>query len=99
MAVWVQQLLCDRWQVEPASPRDGSLLGSMVTVRLPAQDRLKATFASNEVLNLALYEKHRIEVPVVDWDGSWWVRPCCQVYNTSEQYERLAAAVIKEIDD
>lgn len=93
MAVWVQQLLCDRWQVEPSTPLDGSMLGSMATVQLPAKDRLRAKFASNEALNLALYERHQIEVPVIDWAGMWWVRPCCQVYNTPEQYERLADAV------
>jgi isopenicillin-N epimerase len=35
MAAWSQRELCDRWQVEPLSPLDGSMLASMAAVRIP----------------------------------------------------------------
>ena len=35
LARWVQALLCDTWESEPLTPLDGSLLGSMASVRLP----------------------------------------------------------------
>jgi isopenicillin-N epimerase len=95
LAVWVQQMLCEKWSVEPATPLDGSMIGSMATVQLPAQDRLKARFGDIEAMNRALYHQHRIEVPVVDWGNRWWVRPCCHVYNRAEQYDRLAEAVLR----
>jgi len=91
MAVWVQAMLCERWNVEPISPLDGSMLGSMATVRLPDGARRHGTF---EQFQAMLYDQHRIEVPVVDWGGRWWVRPCCQAYNTADQYVRLASAVL-----
>ncbi|MHC5008762.1 MAG: aminotransferase class V-fold PLP-dependent enzyme [Planctomycetota bacterium] len=91
LAVWVQTLLCERWGVEPGTPFDGSLLGSMVTVALPPQAPQR--FETTEALQARLYEKHRIEIPVIEWDRKWWIRASAQVYNTPDQYELLADAV------
>lgn len=94
LAVWVQQFLCNAWEVTPLSPLDGQLLGSMATVRLPEPLQPgRGAFDSFEALQLAIYEGHRIEVPVVEWGGAWHVRPCCQVYNRAEQYVRLSEAI------
>ena len=95
LAVWVQAMLCDRWQVEPSTPLDGSMIGSMTTVLLPRQEVLHAKFAEPAKLHAALYDQYRIEAPVVDWDGRWWIRPCCQIYNTPDQYEHLAQSVLE----
>ena len=91
MAVWVQQMLCDRWQVEPNSPRDGSMLGSMASITLP--ETVKRHFDDHRAIGAHLHSVHRIEVPVVEWNGRWLIRPCCQVYNRPEEYERLAEAI------
>ncbi len=92
LAVWVQAMLASRWGVEPISPLDGSMLGSMVTLPLPAAARRR--HASTQALQARLYGEHRIEIPVIDWDGSWWIRASCQIYNVPQQYERLAQAVL-----
>jgi isopenicillin-N epimerase len=97
MATWVQAMLCQKWDVKPASPIDGSMLGSMATVELPAQDVLRDRFKEILKLRDVLYEVHRIEVPIVDWGGKWWTRPCCQIYNTPDQFERLATAMLELI--
>ena len=92
LAVWVQQMLCDRWKVEPLSPLEGSLIGSMATVSLPAPlDRF--TVSQSLQLQQKLYSEHRIEVPVMIWGGRAFVRPCCQVYNLPGEYERLAVVI------
>jgi isopenicillin-N epimerase len=91
LAVWVQSLLCGRWGVEPGTPPDGSRLGSMVTVALPPQAPQR--FETAEALQARLFEKHRIEIPVIEWAGKWWIRASCQVYNTPDQYEFLADTV------
>lgn len=93
MAVWVMRTLCEAWDVEPTSPRDGSMLGSMVTLPLP--DGTSDRFASPEQLQALLYDQHRIEVPIIDWSGSWWIRASCQIYNSAAEYERLAEAVLR----
>jgi isopenicillin-N epimerase len=90
MALWVQQFLTQRWGMEPISPADGSMIGSMVSLRLPAE--LQA-FAKPEDLVVLLREQHRIEVPVFDWHGTRLIRPSCQIYNSPDQYKRLADVI------
>jgi isopenicillin-N epimerase len=90
MAIWVQAMLCQKWGVEPLTPLDGSMLGAMASVPLPDGVR---RFGTVEALQAVLFNEHRFEVPVIDFDGRWLVRPCCQVYNTAGQYERLGKVV------
>ena len=95
LAVWVQKMLCDRWDVQPLSPIDGSMIGSMATLPLPAPlDRL--SLPQSVQLQQRLYSEHRIEVPVMCWRGRTFIRPCCQVYNLPGEYERLAEVIEKE---
>lgn len=93
MAAWCQQMLCERWDVEPISPADGSMLGSMCTVPLPVE--VRSGFQTPEALQVDLYERHRIEAPIVDFGGRWHARASAQVYNRAEQYEALAQAVLE----
>jgi len=93
MARWVQRMLCGRWEVEPVSPADGRMLGSMCTVPLPTE--IRARFESPLAFQEALYAQHRIEVPIIDFDGRWHARPSAQVYNRAAQYDLLAQAVIE----
>jgi isopenicillin-N epimerase len=67
----------------------------MATVRLPEslQPGVGARYSTFGELQLAICSRHSIEVPVVEWNGVRHVRPCCQVYNRPEQYERLADAI------
>jgi isopenicillin-N epimerase len=90
LATWSQQHLCDRWRTAPNSPADGSMLGSMTTVTLPQPMK---RFESREAITRLLFERFRVEAPAVDWAGGRYVRPCCQVYNTAADIERLAEAV------
>lgn len=92
MATWVQAMLCEKWHVEPSTPRDGSMIGSMTTVRLPEGVR---RYESVDVLQQKLMKVHKIEVPIFDWDGTWWIRPSCQIYTPAEAYKRLADAVLE----
>lgn len=92
MAVWVQQMLCDRWGVTPISPIEGSMLGSMVAVPLPPPLDCTSDAQSTE-LQQRLYTTHHVEVPLMRWGGRTFVRPCCQVYNGPEEYERLASLI------
>jgi isopenicillin-N epimerase len=67
----------------------------MVTVALPPQ--APERFESTEALQARLFEQHRIEIPVIEWAQRWWIRASCQVYNTPDQYETLADAVMELI--
>jgi isopenicillin-N epimerase len=92
MAAWAHQMLCEAWSVEPVTPIDGSMLGSMATVALPPA--LSAiSEADVAVAQQKLYDQFRVEAPLMRWGGRTYVRPCCQVYNVPEDYQRLAAAI------
>jgi isopenicillin-N epimerase len=94
MAVWFQQMLCRRWDVQAISPPDGSMIGSMAAIPLPAPlDRLTVPQAA--ALQQRLYRDLRIEAPIMLWNERAFVRPCCQVYNTAAEYERLGDAVLR----
>ena len=40
-----------------------------------------------------LYEKFNIEIPVIDWEGRWFIRPSVQGYNTEGDLELLVSAL------
>ncbi len=97
MAVWAQQFLCDCWSVEPASPIDGSMLGSMTTVALPGTTEAWLVRWKDPVeLMRHLYQRHLIEVPVMELWGRWWLRVSCHLHNSKSQYEHLASVVLEE---
>lgn len=96
LARWVQRSLCERFGTDPLTPHDGhrgrQMIGFMTTVPLPAE--AQARFETVETFAAALYERFRIEIPIIAWAGRWHCRASCQVYNRPQQYRRLADAVI-----
>lgn len=93
LAVWVQALLCEKWCVQPITPADGRLLGSMCTVPLPSQLSSLDVGASQR-MNQRLYCEFGVEAPIVNWGGRNYVRPCSQIYNVPADYERLSEAIL-----
>jgi isopenicillin-N epimerase len=92
LASWAHRMLCERLDLTPLSPLDGTLLGSMATLRLPRQ-LAEMNDAQAQAVQRRLYDEFRIEVPIMQWSGRCFIRPCCQVYNTAAEYERLAEAI------
>lgn len=95
MAAWAHRMLCHRWGVEPVSPLDGSLLGSMATMNLPgALGRMSE--AEVRTLQQRLYTEHRIEVPLHAFPGGPpLLRVSCQVYNAAQDYERVGEVIAR----
>jgi isopenicillin-N epimerase len=94
MATWAQALLCRRWDAEAVSPLDGSMLGSMASVTLPAPlDQLD--FPAVTVWQQRLYSELGIETPVMRWNNRNLLRVSCQVYNTPEEYQTVAETILK----
>jgi isopenicillin-N epimerase len=91
LAVAAAALLAERWGTETGAPAD--MLGAMAAVRLPGQR--SATAEAAHALNNALWERHRIEVPVTAIGPHLWLRISAQIYNEPADYERLAAAVAR----
>lgn len=110
LVVAAQRELCDAFEVEPTSPLDGRLLGSMATIPLPAAlqadgggpalldgegatDHRGRLRLQMDPIQIALHERHRIEIPVMVFDGRRHVRISAHVYNEASDYRRLADAV------
>ena len=89
LALRARDILCAALEIDPPAP--DSMIGSMVG--LPITD------GNADALNLALYERHRIEVPIMPWPKppARLLRVSAQIYNTDEEYERLASAVTAEL--
>lgn len=83
-----QQLLplADRPPLVEDSP---DWYGSMAQVPLPRVDR--------QQLQSRLWQRHGIEVPIIDWDGQSFIRVSCHLYNTTWQIDRLVAALREEL--
>jgi isopenicillin-N epimerase len=96
LALAARDVLCRALGVAPPAP--DSMLGSMATVPLPDSPvRSSSLPPPFDPLQDALLERFTIEVPVFPWPGPprRFVRVSCQLYNTIEQYERLAAALVE----
>ncbi|RJS25833.1 aminotransferase [Corallococcus sp. H22C18031201] len=91
-ALAARAMLCERLGVAPHCPDE--LVGSMATVALPP-----GTEALNPLgldpLHVQLFERYRIEVPVVPWPRApqRHIRVSAQLYNTMADYQRLAEAL------
>ena len=79
----------NRFGVVPIAP--DSMIGSMATVRLP--DRLQDPAVDAIAIQAALYDTHHIEVPLIELDGTRYVRVSAAPYNRPEEYEALIDAV------
>jgi isopenicillin-N epimerase len=71
----------------PICPDSLDWYAQMATIPLPPCDP--------EELKRRLYGEHRIEVPIISWDGRQFVRVSIQGYNTPEDVATLIAALEK----
>ncbi len=95
LALRARTLLCQALRAEPPAPE--FMLGSMAAVPLPdhrgeAQPGSEAWW---HPLQKQLLQTHRIEVPVMVFPAlpRQLIRVSAQIYNSEEQYARLAAAL------
>ena len=87
-----RRMLCTEWSVEPPCPE--VMLGSMATIPLPDRwQNLPMTGEHDDPIQRTLFHEHKIEVPIVRWEGRRYVRISAQAYNSPEDYARLAVAL------
>ena len=80
-----RQRLADRFGLPPISPDSSDWFAQMVVAPLPPCD-----VAS---LKTRLYDDHHIEVPLVTWNGSPFIRVSFQGYNDEGDLEALVGAL------
>jgi isopenicillin-N epimerase len=97
LALRARERLCRAVGTAPAAPAD--MLGSLASVLLPPTDAPGVPPLGLDPLQVALFDRHRIEVPVMRWPAPKLrlLRVSPQLYNSDAQYEYLAAAVAREL--
>jgi len=93
LAVRNRDKLCKAVGTEPPAP--AAMLGSLASVLLRPSDAPPAPPHGLDPLQVALWERHRIEVPVMRWAQPKlrMLRISPQAYNSDAQYDFLADAV------
>lgn len=96
LALTGRSILMERLGVGAPAPEE--MIGSIATLPLP--DGPLPAMGQRDPLAIALYDKHRIEVPIVHWPatGRRWIRISAMIYNESTEYERLADALAAELE-
>jgi isopenicillin-N epimerase len=86
--------------VDDGAARVAAALGTAAPVRDEFRAAMRVIELPREIdptrardIEATLSEQHKIEVPLTDLHGKAWVRICAQVYNTANDYERLAIAL------
>jgi isopenicillin-N epimerase len=83
-----------------APPAPDAMLGNLAALSLPdGADAPPSSALYADPLQLALFERHRIEVPVPPWPAPprRLIRVSAQIYNTIADYDALATALREEL--
>lgn len=82
--------------LEPIIPDSTEWYGSMIALPLPETVE-EPREGHMHPLQTRLWEKHRIEVPIINWRGRRWIRVSCHLYNDQNDIDRLVAALRNEL--
>ncbi|TCB96170.1 aminotransferase class V-fold PLP-dependent enzyme [Micromonospora zingiberis] len=89
LAAYGQRVVGDALGVPPADlPDPGGPTVAMRIIPLPAG--LATTIEAARALRARIAERLATQVAVMSWDGRGWLRLCGQVYNSPDEYDRLA---------
>ncbi len=91
MATWMHKTLVEAFNVDPLLPLDGSLFGSMATVRLP--EGFPTDLEECNVLRDKIYHTYQVEVPIFEFQGQSVLRVSAQLYSTENDVFRLIRAI------
>jgi isopenicillin-N epimerase len=89
LACYAREQLARLAGAEPVTPEGREWFGWMVAVWLPPGD--------HSTLQRRLWERYRIEVPIVHFAERWLVRVSCHLYNTTADIDRLHHALRREL--
>jgi len=97
LAVEARRLLCAAAGSEPPCPDE--MIGSLASVILPDGPTTEVFWRRPDPLQRRLYDDWKIEVPIMSWPAPprRLIRISAQLYNTREDYLRLAQALAKEL--
>ncbi len=97
LALDARRLLCAAADTPPPCP--DQMLGSLASVRLPDSPTMETGWRVRDPIQGRLFDAWGIEVPIMRWPAAprRLLRISAQLYNTPDQYARLADALGKEL--
>lgn len=98
LALRARDILCDALGI--AHPAPNSMIGAMAAVPIPDGSASAAPSLYGDPLQDTLFERYRIEVPIVPWPAPprRLIRISAQIYNDVSQYESLARALRQSLE-
>ncbi|MCA8970029.1 MAG: aminotransferase class V-fold PLP-dependent enzyme [Planctomycetes bacterium] len=90
----------ERHGMTPEAPAPATMIGHLATIALPTEHvPVGDSNQTADPLHDALYDRHRIQVPVLHWPALELraLRISAQLYNSLEQYAALADALDDEL--
>jgi isopenicillin-N epimerase len=79
-------------RLEPLVPDSPEWYGTMISLPLP-ESVPEAPAEYMHPLQEALWDRFRIEIPVVNWQGRRYLRVSCHLYNSAADIDRLSGAL------
>jgi isopenicillin-N epimerase len=98
LALEGRRILCAALDIDEPCP--ASMIGSLASVPLPKRESApKYDFARPDPLQQVLWNKYRIEVPIVPWPSPprRLLRISAQLYNHRHHFKRLGQALLDEL--
>ncbi len=97
LALEARDLVCAAAGTAPPCP--DAMVGSIASIVLPDGPSTEIGWRRPDALQARLYESWRIEVPVMSWPTAprRLLRISAQLYNSPDEYARLAVALAKEL--
>lgn len=93
LARYARNRITDLTGLQPLVPDDPDCYGSMITLPLPSGDNPPPQPNQRDPLQDRLWERYRIEVPLIHWQGARFLRVSCHLYNTESDIDRLSDAL------
>lgn len=95
LARYARQRLCAVTGSEALVPDSIDWYGPMVTIPLPQVPCAAGRPGTTHPLQKWLWDKHRIEIPVMEWHDRVHLRVSCHMPTQPEQIDKLADAVLE----
>jgi isopenicillin-N epimerase len=99
LAQYAREQIAAATGLRPLVPDSPKWYGSMISLPIPAHHRQPPAQGKRDPLQDALWERERIEAPIVWWKGERMVRVSCHLYTTTAELDLLRdtlAALLKE---
>ncbi len=93
LAKYAREQVLNLTGLVPPWPDDLSWYGSMIALPIPQSPKAPPSGVQRDPLQHTLWQRHRMEIPIIHWRGHRLLRVSCHLYNTKMEIDRMLEAV------